>query len=295
MRFAALLAAVGFVENFGFLVLGAVVVDEDDGVDAPAHGGLDFADVVPEARIAREEDHGPLGRAALGPEGCGEPPAQVARRAHEADAGAFEVEIAARPHARMPGVGQDDGVRRQVFAQRLAYPLGPHGGGVRVQERREFRPPRGAHRLNAREPRPAFGDFFRRLRQFSERDFRVPDDRRLERVVAPEFLGVDVKLHRRDADFRHAPEVGGHAARLGADEKDEVGFRYQFVGAPPRIRPHHADREEVVAGDGFLAVHGSGDGDLELLGEGDQFRVRARGPDAAARHDDGPLRFRDDL
>ena len=46
----------------------------------------------------------------------------------------------------------------------------------------------------------------------------------------------------------------------------------------------------MIARDGFLAVHGGGDGNLQLLGEGDQLRVCAGGPHAAACDDDGPLR-----
>src|SRR3546814_15111733 len=61
-----LLAAIDPVEAALRLVARAVVVDQGDGVDAPARGRLDIADVVPDARIAGEAEDRPVGRPALG-------------------------------------------------------------------------------------------------------------------------------------------------------------------------------------------------------------------------------------
>src|SRR5262249_43512988 len=58
------------------LVAARIVVDHRHGVDAPAGGGLDLGDVVPETRVAREGDHRPIGTCAFCAEACRERPAE---------------------------------------------------------------------------------------------------------------------------------------------------------------------------------------------------------------------------
>jgi hypothetical protein len=56
-----LLAAVHAVEAALRLVAARIVVDEGDGVALPARRGLELDDVISEARVAGEGDHGALG------------------------------------------------------------------------------------------------------------------------------------------------------------------------------------------------------------------------------------------
>src|SRR5262249_31882782 len=64
-RVLGLRPAIDAVEAALRLVAARIVVDHRDGVDAPARGGLDLGDVVPETRVAREGDHRPIGTCAF--------------------------------------------------------------------------------------------------------------------------------------------------------------------------------------------------------------------------------------
>src|SRR3954469_6396381 len=92
-----LLAAVDAVEAALRLVAARVVVDERDGVQLPAHRGLELADVVPEARVAGESDHRAVGARGLGAEAGGEGPAEVAGASHVALLHRAQVVHAAHP------------------------------------------------------------------------------------------------------------------------------------------------------------------------------------------------------
>src|SRR5262249_15751204 len=51
--------AIDAIEAALGLVAARIVIDHRDGVDAPARGGLDLGDVVPETGVARERDDRP--------------------------------------------------------------------------------------------------------------------------------------------------------------------------------------------------------------------------------------------
>src|SRR6185503_5057516 len=113
-RLFGLRTAVDAIEATLRLVTTAVVVDHRHGVDLPAHRGLDVADVIPEARIARERHHRTIRRAALGAEPRRERPSEMAGAAHVALRRGAQIVHAAHPHAGVAGVDHDDGVIRNM-------------------------------------------------------------------------------------------------------------------------------------------------------------------------------------
>src|SRR5262249_31388686 len=136
-----LLAAIDAVEAALGLVAAGVVVDHRDAVDAPAHRGLHFADVVPEAGVTSEHHDRTLRGAALGAEAGRERPAQMPGAAHVALLRRAQIVHAAHPHAGMAGVGHHDGVVGHVLAQFGADALGPDRHRVGGEERRIFLAP----------------------------------------------------------------------------------------------------------------------------------------------------------
>src|SRR5262249_55328386 len=119
-RLRGLLTAIGTVEAALGLVAAAVVVDDGDGRNIPAHSGLYFADVIPEAGVAGENDDGPLRTRGFRPDAGGKCPAQVPGAAHVALRRCAQIVHAAHPHSGVAGVNHDDGVVGHVLAQLAA-------------------------------------------------------------------------------------------------------------------------------------------------------------------------------
>ena len=124
-RLIGRVAAIGAVEAALGLVAAVVVVDDGDGVDAPAHRRLDLGDVVPEAGIAGEGHDRPVGRRAFGAEPRRKRPAQMPGAADIALAGAAQIIEPAHPHAGMAGIDDGDRVVGHEAAQFAADALGP--------------------------------------------------------------------------------------------------------------------------------------------------------------------------
>src|SRR5262249_20808067 len=120
-----LLTAIDTIEAALRLVAAAVVVDNRDRIDLPAHGSLDLGDVIPEAGVARERHHWPFRHRAFGAEAGRERPAEMAGTAHVALARAREIVHPAHPHAGVSGVDHHDGVVGHVPAELAAQALGP--------------------------------------------------------------------------------------------------------------------------------------------------------------------------
>src|SRR6185437_15967694 len=72
------LAAIDAVEAALGLVAAAVVVDQRHGWNVPAHLRFQFADVIPEARVAGEYDDRPVGTRRLRADASAKRPAEVA-------------------------------------------------------------------------------------------------------------------------------------------------------------------------------------------------------------------------
>src|SRR5580704_13716456 len=104
----------------------------------------------------------------------------------------------------------------------------------------------GAWRVSSRQRRS--GRIGTASDSSSWRYFAAYSSHRL-RTVAAQGFGIDVDLDRRDPDLRHGPEVRGHAARLGADEEDEIGHGDDAIRALARIAADHPHREGMRAVD----------------------------------------------
>ena len=138
------------------LVEGAVVVDDDDGVDAVAGGGFEFGAVVPEAAIAGKGDYGTVGEGAFGAEGGGQGPAEGAGGADEVLPGVVEVDVSASPDAGVAGVGDEHCVVGEMVGEFLAEPLRANGLGVGAEVRFGFGAPFPDDLLGAVDPFGAF-------------------------------------------------------------------------------------------------------------------------------------------
>ena len=132
-----------FVERL-FLVEGGVVVDDGDGANSVAGGGVEFGEVVPHAAVAGEADDRAVGGGAPGPDGGGQAPAQGAGAADEALAGRGQVDEGSGPDAGVAGVGNQDGVGWEVAGEFVAEALGAHRHLVGGQEGVDLGSP-GAH------------------------------------------------------------------------------------------------------------------------------------------------------
>src|SRR2546428_9095316 len=88
-----------------FLVQRVVVVDDGHGVDAIPHRRLQLPQVVPEATVAGETHHGPVGQGTLDPHGGREGPAQGPSTPDERLIGVLGVYHGAGPDAGMARIG----------------------------------------------------------------------------------------------------------------------------------------------------------------------------------------------
>src|SRR5439155_5897610 len=124
-RAPALPAAVRSVEKMLLLVQGVVVVDDHDGVDPEAGGGLELRQMVVEPAIPAEPDHGSFGQRALRPERRREGPAERAGATKKPLSRPREPEHLAGPHAGVTGVREYEAVLGQPLGDPLADALGP--------------------------------------------------------------------------------------------------------------------------------------------------------------------------
>src|SRR5207245_9139227 len=111
------------------------------------------------------------------------------------------------PPARVAVVDHDDRVFRYVLRELAAHALRPDGNGVGGKLRAVFRMPLPADRARLLDPGfslrrgPAVG-----VREHAlEHDPGVAEHRRLEGVVAPQRLRIDVDLDGADPDLRARP------------------------------------------------------------------------------------------
>ena len=85
--------------------------------------------------------------------------------------------------------------------------------------------------------------------------------------------------------------MGDLAAGMTADEKHQVRFAHDAIGALARVVARHAHRQRVVGRKHRLGVQRGGHRDRQLLGKRDQLGAGIGGGDAAAGHDHRPLRL----
>src|SRR5262249_51840514 len=121
-----LLTSIGAVEAALGLVSAGVVIDDDHRVDLPADSGFDFADVIPEASVSREDDDRPVGASALRAEARWKSPAEVSGASYVVLGRRAQVVESAHPHPRVASVHDDDGIIRQVPGELAAYAFGPY-------------------------------------------------------------------------------------------------------------------------------------------------------------------------
>ena len=91
-----------------------------------------------------------------------------------------------------------------------------------------------------------------------------------------ELLAADVDLHDRRLLRK---ELAVREVR--AEHQQEVAVHHRVIAGREPEQTGHADVERVVVLDELLAPHRVHDRRLQLAGEGDQLRVRARTPRAA--------------
>src|SRR5215470_19809471 len=107
----------------------------------------------------------------------------------------------------------------------MADPLGPDRYRIRREGGIVFRVPIAADRTRVFDPCRALARALAIgvLEHAGECYLGIAVDGDEQRIVAAKRLRVDVDLDRWGADLRHCPEMRGHAAGLGTDEKDEIG------------------------------------------------------------------------
>ena len=71
----------------------------------------------------------------------------------------------------------------------------------------------------------------RRLDQPPQRDLGVAEDRHGVGIVPAQLLRIDVELDDLRSEARKHPVVGDLAARVTADEEDQVRFGERAIGA----------------------------------------------------------------
>src|SRR5262249_62324158 len=104
LYFARLAAIVALIAVL-FLVQRVVIVDDGHSIDAVPHRRLQFPQVVPEAAVAGETHHGPVGQGTLDSHGCWEGPAQGPGTADERLVGILGVHHSTSPDAGMARIG----------------------------------------------------------------------------------------------------------------------------------------------------------------------------------------------
>src|SRR5262249_20254738 len=129
-RLLGLRPAIDAVEAALRLVAARIVVDHRDGVDAPARGGLDLGDVVPETRVAFEGDHRPVRTMQFCAQACRELPAEVAGAPAITLPRTGEIVHPAHPHAGVAGIDHDHAVIRYVARELGADAFRADGCGV---------------------------------------------------------------------------------------------------------------------------------------------------------------------
>ena len=129
------LPVAGLVER-DFLTERAVVVDDDQEVDAVAGGRLQLDKVVIEGAVAGKADHGLIGCGALDAECRRECPAERTGAANEALA-VVEVDHRAGPDARVPGVAHHNAAFGQALRNFVAEALGANRRVVRSSSRQD--------------------------------------------------------------------------------------------------------------------------------------------------------------
>src|SRR5208282_5065684 len=108
-------------------------------------------------------------------------------------------------------------------------------------------------------------------RRLGEKGLGIADDADLDRIVAPNFVRVDVDLdeaRRRDVvDIARNPRAGMEVVEAGADREDHIGTAGGFGGRILAPDAGDAEIEPVIGGKRALAHEGRIDGNFELFGE----------------------------
>ena len=242
--------------------------------------------------------HRALWTRAFGAEPGRERPAEMAGAAQIALPRRGQVEHAAHPHAGVPSVDDDNnGIVGNVAGEFMTQPLRPDRHRVRCERRLIFLLPLAANRLRFGDPVFAFGGAGTiNLRQHAGKcHFGVAVDSGEQRIIAAERFGLDVDLNRRRADLRHRPEMGRHAASLGADEADDLRHRRRGWRSRRETGADDAYRQADDCPGSILAVERGGNRNLQRLGERNEFGSRAGSAHPTAGNDYRPLGVLQDL